>query len=197
VPVNFDTLNDADFVRRVTAGDSEAFRHLFAALAGHLAQFVQRTTGLDLADAEEIAADALFKAHQARHTYRADRGAKLTTWIFEIARRCAIDHHRGSSKGRADWEGLWLEWRRMPGDDAAPSYSQVPITFLAALDKLSPSDHDLLRMRQVMEYSEIAIVERVSEQTLRVRHKRAVDRLRQIFNETAKDGTANEITDRR
>lgn len=45
-------------------------------------------------DAEECAQDVLFKVHLKVATFKNDGRSKLTTWIIEIAKNCAIDFHR-------------------------------------------------------------------------------------------------------
>jgi RNA polymerase sigma-70 factor (ECF subfamily) len=44
-------------------------------------------------EAEDLTADTFERAWRARHRYRRDL-AGFTTWLFTIARRVAIDHHR-------------------------------------------------------------------------------------------------------
>ena len=46
------------------------------------------------ADAEEIASDVLFTVTRKIHTFKCGGRAKLTTWIYEIAKNRAIDFHR-------------------------------------------------------------------------------------------------------
>jgi RNA polymerase sigma-70 factor (ECF subfamily) len=138
--------------------------------------------GVPESDAEEIAADALMKVQKSLPKYRADRGAKLTTWVFEIARNCAIDYRRRASQQAAQHEEFCLEYCRGNGFDTLdPSDSQTKDAKAVdvALAALSPSDRDILRMREVMEYSEIARAEQTTEQAVRVRHKRALDRLKE------------------
>jgi DNA-directed RNA polymerase specialized sigma24 family protein len=53
----------------------------------------------------------------------------------------------------------------------------------AAIARLDPADQDLLRQRLVMEYDEIAAQSGTAVGTLRVRHKRALDRLRREIGE--------------
>ena len=97
----FDSLNEAQFVRRAVSGDSEAFHKLFDLLAAPLAVFVERM-GVSAADAEEVAADALVKVHKSLPTYR-ERGTKMTTWVFEIAPQlCHRLSPRHLETGRAE-----------------------------------------------------------------------------------------------
>jgi RNA polymerase sigma-70 factor (ECF subfamily) len=177
----FAHLNSAEFVARATSGDSDAFHELFDALAGHLATFIERR-GASASDAEEIAADAMVKVHRGLRTYRADGGAKLTTWIFEIASRCAIDHHRARARRIEEQTEITRESKRAAAPETIilgnPSDREQ---FAAAFQSLRESDRDLMRMRQVMEYSEIADAEQATEQAVRVRYKRALDRLKAII----------------
>lgn len=176
----FDALNEPEFVRLAMSGDADAFHRLFSLLAGPLASYIERL-GTPAADAEEVAADALAKVQRALPTYR-DRGAKLTTWIFEIARNCAFDHHRIASRRAAQVAEICLEYVRGYGHstDVGPMRMTADAeTFNAAMTALSTSDRDILRMREVMEYAEIARAETATEQSVRVRHKRALDRLKQ------------------
>jgi RNA polymerase sigma-70 factor (ECF subfamily) len=176
----FDVLNEPEFVRLAVSGDADAFHRLFGLLARPLASYIERL-GIPAADAEEVAADALAKVRRSLPTYR-DRGAKLTTWIFEIARNCALDHHRSATRRATQHAEFCIEYARGNGHsaDAVP----VRITanaeaFSAAMTALSATDRDILRMREVMEYDEIARAEKATEQSVRVRHKRALDRLKQ------------------
>lgn len=175
----FDPLNKPEFVRLAVSGDADAFHRLFGLLAGPLASFVERL-GIPAADADEVAADALAKVQRSLPTYR-DRGTKLTTWIFEIARNCAFDHHRIASRRAAQHAEFCMEYVRGNGHSADACPVRMTATaeaFTAAITSLSATDRDILRMREVMEYSEIARAENATEQSVRVRHKRALDRLK-------------------
>ena len=50
--------------------------------------------GIPEADAEELACETLFTVSSRIHTFQHGGRAKLTTWIFEIAKNKAIDFHR-------------------------------------------------------------------------------------------------------
>lgn len=176
-------LNEAAFVRRVVGGDPEAFRLLFDRLERPLTTFLERM-GIRQADAEELAADALLKAHKSVHTFRSDRGAKLTTWVFQIARNCGLDHIRALTANREDSVEFWLEFNRSttqqePIANTDHSTSRIH----QAMGKLDPKDQDLLRLHLVMDYDEIAKADGGNVGTVRVRHKRAFDRLKQHLKE--------------
>jgi RNA polymerase sigma-70 factor (ECF subfamily) len=185
----FEHLNAADFLRRVVGGEEAAFRELFEALHRHVAEFLQRR-GVSELDADELAADALFKAHRAIRTFRLDGSAKLTTWIFEIAKNVAIDHFRAQARRDAEFAEIAAD-QRANADASDMDFvvrSANKQILLAALKTLSESDHNILRMRQVMEYAEIAAAEAITEQAARVRYKRALDRLKQTIVESVQNG---------
>jgi RNA polymerase sigma-70 factor, ECF subfamily len=189
VPV-FEHLNAPEFVRRVVAGDEAAFRELFQALHRHVGEFLHRR-GASEQDADELAADALFKAHRAIRTFRSDGGAKLTTWIFEIAKNVAIDHFRAQAKRDAEFGEIAADHQRVNADASEMDFvvrSTDKRLLIAALKTLSESDGNVLRMRQVMEYAEIAGAEGITEQAARVRYKRAFDRLKQAIVESVENG---------
>lgn len=186
----FEHLNSPDFIRRVVGGEESAFRELFDTLHRQVAGFLQRR-GIPELDADELAADAFFKAHRAIRTFRVDNGAKLTTWIFEIAKNCAIDHARVVAKRNAAFAEIAAEQRQGNPDASEMDFvvrSSNRAVLTVAMETLSESDRNILRMRQVMEYSEIAAAERINEQAARVRYKRAFDRLKQAIVEGSQNG---------
>jgi RNA polymerase sigma-70 factor (ECF subfamily) len=175
-----DALNDPEFVRLAVSGDADAFQRLFESLARPLAEFVERQ-GVPPAHADEVAADALIKLKKSLPTYR-DQGAKFTTWIFTIAQNCAIDHLRAAQRRASNDAAYRAEHRRghkqLP-EDKPLNLTASALALATAMDGLGPTDRDILRMREVMEYDEIARVEGVTLEAVRVRHKRAYDRLKQ------------------
>jgi RNA polymerase sigma factor (sigma-70 family) len=129
--------------------------------------------------AEEVAADVLMTVHRKLKTFRLDGRAKLTTWIFEIAKNRAIDYHRSSKPeiqelnastvpaehhdevkptGRGDTQMLWIRTQ---------------------LSQLSDQDQQILKWRALdFPFGQIGEWMHISEGTARVRHKRALDKLR-------------------
>jgi RNA polymerase sigma-70 factor, ECF subfamily len=189
VPV-FEHLNSPEFIRRLVGGEECAFRELFDTMHRQVAVFLQRRGILEL-DADELAADAFFKAHRAIRTFRVDNGAKLTTWIFEIAKNCAIDHVRVVARRNAEFAEIAAEQRQSNPDASEMDFvvrTSNRAALSVALETVSESDRNILRMRQVMEYSEIAAAERINEQAARVRYKRAFDRLKQAIVEGSQNG---------
>ncbi len=189
-----DTLNDPKFVQKLIAGDATAFSALCNALKSKLPEFLVRKIGLNYADAEEVAGNVLYKLHGAIQNYQPKSDAKLTTWIFEIAKNAAIDRKRRldrqsispdgeqepQAKPRKERHPNILKIREQEGEmlgerDFGDTKKILP--YKAAFEKLDERDRDILRMRNIMEYSEISVVEAEEVGALRTRHSRALKRL--------------------
>ena len=195
-----DTLNDPTFVRNLIAGDATALSTLCDGLKRKLPEFIVRATGLSYSDAEEVASDVLFKIHGSIKNYQTRSDAKLTTWIFEIAKHAGIDRKRKlSSQSQnisedTDHDGSQLspagkknrnlrrpsqyEAEMLGEEDSANSPRILP--YKEAFDKLSEREMDILRMKHVLAYEEISAVEEEEVGALRTRHFRALKRLREL-----------------
>ena len=85
---------DWALVRRVQAGDDDAFDELMNRFKGPLHAFVFRMLG-NAAEAEDLAADVFVRAYQAirGQKVRAAEGA-FSTWLFQVARNATLDRLR-------------------------------------------------------------------------------------------------------
>jgi RNA polymerase sigma factor (sigma-70 family) len=193
--MSFDNLNSSAFVCRLKSGDPSALSELMKALIPSIRGLLVRDFNLKSQDADEIASDAMYKVYKGVSKFDSARGAKLTTWVTTIAINSAKDWLRKNTKDSKKFltvafDGsvgvetflnaeITTEWFR----DSRQPAQEVPIssklTILAnALARLSPEDQNILRQHCVQEYEEIAIDEASKPATIRVRHKRAMDRLR-------------------
>jgi RNA polymerase sigma factor (sigma-70 family) len=197
-----DTLNHPTFVRNLIAGDATAFSTLCDTLKRKLPEFIVRASGLNYSDAEEVASEVLFKVHTSITTYRPQPDAKLTTWIFKIAKHAAIDRRRKlasqceAPKEETDHDGPRLspagekrknlktpaqyESEMLGEHDSSESSRDLP--YRSAFEKLSDRDKDILRMKNVLTYAEISVVELEEVGALRTRHSRALKRLCELTN---------------
>ena len=73
--------------------DTPLFDRLFADLAPRVRGYLQRLTGGDTAEAEDLTQEVFLAAYAARDTYR--RGAQPIGWLMGIARRRWRDGNRG------------------------------------------------------------------------------------------------------
>jgi RNA polymerase sigma-70 factor (ECF subfamily) len=70
-------------------GDRSAFDELMSPLVPKLRQFLRRMVG-NPHDADDLVQDTLVRAYTRLGAFRGD--SKLTTWLYAIASRLAIDH---------------------------------------------------------------------------------------------------------
>lgn len=126
-------------------------------------------------DAEEIAQDTFLKVHSSLRGYHNDGRAKLTTWIFEIARNCAIDFHRVH---KPEQEEL-TDDVQIPENGKVAGHNEPYLEWLRQeLPKLSSEDRSILLWRaQDFTYAEIGNWLDIKEGTARVRHHRAMEKL--------------------
>lgn len=192
-------LNDKKFVRKLKAGDAEAFRTLYLALAPKIVSFLIRTQSMNAPDAEEVADDALLKVHKAIATFDPSRRARLTTWIFEIAKNAGIDHYRKvksregvnaepSGEKSGDFVGGPRKKPKEPttdsvgiGDEAEKTSSGRDSAARRAYDTLSEKEKDILRIRDVMSYEEIAKIEGTTANAVSTRYSRALQKLKAAY----------------
>jgi len=98
--VNEQELQWADLMRAANRGDTDAYRHLMAAIAPALRGFARRAfarSGLGVDEVEDAVQETLLALHLKRHTW--DERQPLVPWVKAIARNKVIDalRRRGGS----------------------------------------------------------------------------------------------------
>jgi len=86
--------NESELFARARQGDAEAFAQLFEQYRPTLCRVVYRLVGAD--DCEDVVMESYLKAWRAIPGFRG-RSA-LSTWLCRIARNCAIDWQRQSTR---------------------------------------------------------------------------------------------------
>jgi RNA polymerase sigma factor (sigma-70 family) len=132
-------------------------------------------------DAEELVQNVLMKVYYRVGTFCDDGRAKLTTWIFEIAKNCAIDFHHVR---REELESLTLTEKEeiaLPvlRDEHFAGRNRELLEWLKGeLSKLSAENQDIQLWRaQGFTYAEIGAWLGITEGAARVRHTRATKKL--------------------
>jgi RNA polymerase sigma-70 factor (ECF subfamily) len=99
---------DAELMSRMTRGETQALRELYARHGRLVYGLALRIVG-DQEAAEEICQDVFLRAWEKADTYRLEK-AQVRTWLARIARNRAIDllRRRGSREARARdaWEEM-------------------------------------------------------------------------------------------
>lgn len=130
--------------------------------------------------------------HDKIGTFRCGGRAKLTTWIYEIAKNRAIDYHRASRS-----EPEQVEFKEALGsgqreDGAYAGRNQESLKWLRKeLAGLTEPDQWLLKWRAAgIPYAQIGEWLGMTEGTARVRHKRAMEKLLKAARPEDSEGAA-------
>jgi len=177
-------LNDTALMLRYQDGDMAAFETLYKRHRGPLFRFLLHQIG-NRQFAEDVFQEVWSRVIRSRKNYRPN--AKFTTYIYHIARNCAVDHYR--RKGRQ--ENIISE-----GDDgvaepvagtgnpvAAAVNRDMRNALSTALSELPVEQREafLLREESGLSLDEIATVTRVGKETVKSRLRYALGKLRQCL----------------
>ncbi len=84
-PSEFD---EHEVLRRCRAGDEQAWGALVARYQDMVYSIARRVAG---PAAEDAAQETFLRVYRKLHTYRSDRGAKFSSWLYRVAYNCACD----------------------------------------------------------------------------------------------------------
>jgi RNA polymerase sigma factor (sigma-70 family) len=134
---------DGELLRRVASGDAAALARLYERHAGALFGYLQRLAG-DRMTAEEILQDTMLAVW--RSAGACEGRAKVTTWLFGVARRQA--HNRLRTRPAPGPVGADLPDRADPGagpdDLAIAAAGGTPVA--AAIDRLPEHHRDVIAL---------------------------------------------------
>ena len=152
------------------SGDTGAFEALFRRHKGRIFNFALRLTG-NRADAEDVTSDtfvALFNS-----TFQDDGRAKLTTWLFTVARNACLSRLRSAKYMMSTWfkgsaDGGQKEWD-IPDDSAPPGAAigkrEMAREVRRALLKLPVEQREALILREYFQ-KDYATIAQILECTL-------------------------------
>jgi RNA polymerase sigma-70 factor (ECF subfamily) len=174
-------MSDAALVRRVLEGDPRAFtllvdRHLQPCL-----RFATRMLG-NRQDAEDVTQETLLRAHRAIATF--DLEGNFRTWLFAIL----VNRCRTSLLQRSRYV------RRVLTDDNAildataddqAGATELRIEIERAMAHLDPDQREAFLLKHVEQlgYDEMAAVTGAGVSALKMRVKRACERLQELLGE--------------
>src|SRR5438094_9175092 len=87
--------SDASLMLRVKQGDRRAFERLVDKYKQPVTNLVYRMLG-DAAEAEDLAQHVFIQVYKSADRYKV--AAKLTTWLFTIARNLGLNDHQPRSR---------------------------------------------------------------------------------------------------
>jgi RNA polymerase sigma-70 factor, ECF subfamily len=183
--VQRDGMSDAAIVRAIIAGDRERFAVLVDRHAAACLRFATRMLG-NREDAEDATQEALVRAFDALARY--DTKTTFRTWLFAILiNRCRTAAARRARQARlAVDDERALALASADGDAAvALEAGELDAPLARALAELAPEFREAFLLKHVEElsYEEMAEITGAGVSALKMRVKRACDRLRRRLEE--------------
>ncbi len=176
--------SDGELVGRVLAGDTEAFAGLVSRHRERGLRFAAAMLG-EQADAEEAVQDAFVRAYRGLRSCR--EPDRFGAWFLQIlVNRCrtrAVRRRRSASLFVRDEIALERAPARPDGD---PEWREEIERALARLDPLQ-REAFLLKHVEGLEYEEMVKLTGARIPALKMRVKRACDRLRTLLSEREAD----------
>ncbi|MBT8135697.1 MAG: RNA polymerase sigma factor [Gammaproteobacteria bacterium] len=185
LPVMLQTGDDRDLMLRYRDGDAGAFETLYSRHKGALYRYLLRQCN-HAANAEEIFQEVWIRVIRSRERYEAR--AKFTTWLFQIARNCFIDHVRKQGRSAVDLSAAAEpdELHAATGNpESATALSQAGARLAAAIAQLPGEQREafLLRTEGDFDLAEIAEITGVGRETVKSRLRYAMRKLRNALEE--------------
>lgn len=175
--------DDDALMCRVQAGELQVLSLLFERYQTALLNFYLSMLG-DRAASEDLVQEVFVRILKYRRTYRP--GSRFTTWMYSIARNARLDFLR-----KRAGQGIELEWDDIyapavePGD--AVELEQHRRLLALALARLPDAKREVLVLSRFQElrYDEIGELLDCEPATIKVRVHRAMQELRQTFQQLA------------
>jgi RNA polymerase sigma-70 factor (ECF subfamily) len=174
-------MSDADLARRARDGDHQALRTLVDRHYDACWRYAFRVLG-HRADAEDVVQETFLRAHAGLAGYREQ--ARFREWLFTIL----VNQCRNALVARSRRNDRFLPEDVLAGNGHAPAIPPAPLPddrLARAVAQLDPEMREavLLRFGEDMDYEQMARATGASIPALKMRVKRACDRLRLILGE--------------
>lgn len=177
-------------MERYVDGDLTAFDELYSGLAPRLFGFLVSLVK-DRHRAEDLLQLAFMKLHGARGAWV--RGARVTPYVFAIARNAALDELRSPTRRRT----VVTEPAEMPEPTAVaadePLDGDVARRLEVAIDRLPPKYREAIVLTKQMDLTarEAGLVVGASESAIKLRVHRGYKLLRAELADVGPGGTAS------
>lgn len=174
-------MTDGALVRRTLDGDARAFTELVDRHAAACLRFATRMLG-DRSEAEDAAQETFLRAFKALGSY--DERLPFRTWLFSILiNRCRTAMtQRMRRERRVVFDSEALERSSV---EAAQESIELREELNRAIATLTPEQREAFLLRHIEElsYEEIMSVTGAGMSALKMRVKRACERLQQLLTE--------------
>lgn len=176
-------MPDDELVIRARAGDAGATRDLVERYYDACWRYAYRMLG-DRADAEDAAQETFLRALAALASY--EERAQFRQWLFTIL----VNQCRNALVARARRQRRFVSSEELPVNDLRGGTVDPPAIaddeLAHAVAQLEPEQREalLLRFGEGMDYAQMALATGASQSALKMRVKRACDRLRRTLEGT-------------
>ena len=184
---NLATMTDAMLVRRVLDGDTAAFTTLVDRYAAACTRFATRMLG-NREDAEDATQETFLRAYRSLARY--EERQSFRTWLFQIlinrCRTAAVRRQRRHRMFLVDDNAIAAASVR-PAADANDLRAELQ----RVIDALDPDQREAFLLKHVeqLSYDEMAAATGVGVSALKMRVKRACDRMQWMLREASDVGT--------
>jgi RNA polymerase sigma-70 factor (ECF subfamily) len=171
-------MTDAAVVRRVLDGETDAFAILVDRYYDRYARYAVHMVG-NREDAEEALQDAFLRAFRSLERY--EERERFGGWLFRIV----MNQCRTAAARARKRELVFPDWE-IEGVDEHPAERRALREELGrALAQLRPDQREavLLKYTEDFSYEEMAMITGTGVSALKMRVKRACDRLRELLME--------------
>ena len=183
-------MTDASLVRRVLDGDAAAFTTLVDRHAAACLRFAMRMLG-NREDAEDATQETFLRAYRSLGRY--EEREFFRTWLFQIlVNRCRTAAQRRERRSRT----VVTDERAMAQASVEPTLSEehrveLRAELARALDAIDPEQREAFLLKHVeqLSYEEMTRVTGASVSALKMRVKRACDRLQDLLREVSDVGS--------
>lgn len=174
-PMASDSISDAEYVRRLQRGETEAFEMLVRRHEKTIFNLVYRMLG-DYDEAAEISQEVFLSAYRAVGQFRGD--ANFSTWLYRIA----LNHTstRRKSLSRRQQRNVAIEDTEpardpQPGPAESMEKKEIREHVQHALNSLEPDDATVILLRDLQDipYEEVARLLEIPVGTVKSRLHRA------------------------
>jgi len=171
-------MTDAAVVRRVLEGDIEAFAILVDRYYDRYARYAMHMLG-NREDAEEALQDAFLRAYRSLARY--EERERFAAWLFRIL----MNQCRTVSARRRRHETRASEWTVEATEEHPAERRALREELEYALAQLRPEQREavLLKYTEDFSYEEMAMITGTGVSALKMRVRRACDRLRELLME--------------
>ncbi len=183
--------SDEQLMQKFQAGDAGAFEALMRRHRGPVFNFLVRLLG-DRARAEDLLQEAWLKVVNAAPSW--ERRARITTWLYTIARNLAFDEKRRSTYRATEPLDARLGdnpslAETLPAEGAEPDRAAESVMLRprleAALQSLPEEQREVFLLREYsgVPFKEIGQITGVPENTVKSRMRYALEGLRRKLEE--------------